>query len=393
MTAAPVRRLQRHLVSVWNPAYAGDAMEATLEMLLGSVHAYRSGSIAEEEVYVWWGKVRSPNRLQQLVHLPEILSLDDELRGDSGPEREIHLYLTDYRSLYVGHVAEVTADDVREGEDEHTHVPPFYADRELSCDCWFRLFDVRRVVADDTPGVVDELRKLANLRYHGHPVSIYGGMVELPLIVARADGARWFEADVRERLIEGRFWVEFDAERAGVGHMEQELRENLFGEDAWNGLDPAARVFVATAEALFRAHRQDAAFDFGPVIVDLAKAFEVQANVLLRRTFRDAPAAERRSNVGGRTVDIASGTLWTLGELAHIIGEDEVVNRSLKRRLRDGEWFAASLPPILRELADVRNPAAHTSRVSRDTATELRNRVLGIGSAGTLVRLGKVREV
>ena len=205
MTAAQARQPQRHLVSVWNPAYAGDAMEATLEMLLGAVRAYRSGSIAEEDVYVWWGKVRSPNRLQQLEHLPEILSLDEELRGESGPDREVHLYLTDYRSLYVGHVAEVTADDVRDDEDEHDHVPPFYTDRRLSCDCWFRLFDVRRVVADDTPGVVDELRKLANLRYHGHPVSIYGGMVELPLIVSRADGARWFEADVRERLIEGRF--------------------------------------------------------------------------------------------------------------------------------------------------------------------------------------------
>lgn len=40
------------------------------------------------------------------------------------------------------------ARDVR-GEDDD-HVPTFYRDADLSCDCWFRLFDIRRVVADDT---------------------------------------------------------------------------------------------------------------------------------------------------------------------------------------------------------------------------------------------------
>ena len=393
----------RHLVGVWNPAYASDAMEATLQLLLAFASRHRdvaaaessgggraAGDDSEDEVYVWWGKVRSPNRQAPMPHRDEILAIEQDLQGEGGVEREVHLYLTDYRSLYVGHVAEITGDDVR--ADDAEHVPGFYAEAGLSCDLWFRLFDIRRVVDDDTLETVRELQKLRNLRYHGRPVSLYGGMVELPLIVTREDGARYFDRDVREALTDGRFWVEFDASRAGTALMERELRLNLVGEEAWSRLDPAARVFVATAEMLFRAHRGDPAFDFGPVVVDLAKAFEVQVNAVLRQALAGLPPDDRRINIDGRTVDLAAtGAMWPLGTLARIIADDRGRNEALRSRLQHGAWFAANLPPILSDLADHRNPAAHSTRVSRDVATALRNRIVGVGCTGALAELGRVR--
>jgi len=226
-----------HLVGVWNPAYSADAMSATVALLLARARAFRDKKIPEEDVYVWWGKVKSSNRQQPLPHLEDILAMDLALSSDEGAECEVHFYLTDYRSLYVGHVAEVTSDDVSDDADESDHVPSYYRDLGLVCDAWFKLFDIRRVVSDDTVGVVEELRRLRNTRYNDRPVSIYGGMVELPLLVTRDDGARYFEADVREKLIEGRFWVEFDAEHSGVGEMERELRDNVVGDAGWNALD------------------------------------------------------------------------------------------------------------------------------------------------------------
>jgi hypothetical protein len=109
----------RHLLGVWNPSYAADAMDAHLRMLLANIDAFRGGHIADEDVYVWWGKVRSSYRLERLPHLDEVLAMDETLDPDG--DRELHLYLTDYRSLYVGHVYEITADDVR--ADEGSHVP------------------------------------------------------------------------------------------------------------------------------------------------------------------------------------------------------------------------------------------------------------------------------
>jgi hypothetical protein len=165
----------------------------------------------------------------------------------------------------------------------------------------------------------------------------------------------------------------------------------LFGDDAWNALDPAVRGFIATAESVFRAHRHDSAFDFSGVILDFAKALELQVNLLLRAALIGAPVEDRMANVDGRTIDLARGGLWTLGQLAHAIAEEERVNRALKRRLVDGNWFAANLPPILADLAGERNPAAHTGRVSRDRAIARRNRLVGVGCDGVFAALSRVR--
>jgi hypothetical protein len=380
----------RHLVSVWNPAYASDAMSASVALLLHHVRSHRDGKREEEDVFVWWGKAKSPNRQAPLPHLDDILAMDEALRQESDGDQEVHLYLTDYRSLYVGHVGEIIANDLRADKKEEAYVPAFYRTSDLRCDCWFKLFDIRRVIADDTIAVIDELKKLRNTRYNDRPVSIYGGMVELPLIVTREDGARYFEPDVREKLIEGRYWVEFDAERAGIGELEGELRDNVVGQRTWHALDPAVRTFVATAESLFRAHRRDPAFDFSPVVVDFAKAIELQTNIILRRGLSGVPASDRLTNVDGRSVDPTAGEHWPLGALARLIGEAQHLNQALKRRLgASGEWFTASLPAVLRELSDVRNPAAHSKAVAVADAQRWRDRVLGIGNTGLLSELAR----
>ena len=143
-----------HLLIVWNPSYAADAMDEHLAVLID-----------------WAGRAQA----------------GDADRDDICS----HLYLTDYRSLYVAWVGEITAQHLpREQPEELDHMPSYY--RDQFADFWFQLWDIRRLVADDTPAVIEELKRLRNTRYHDRPVSLYGGMVELPLIVTREDGASWF---------------------------------------------------------------------------------------------------------------------------------------------------------------------------------------------------------
>jgi len=47
-----------------------------------------------------------------------------------------------------GRARGVTDDDVRDGGGEHAHMPGYYEGHAV--DFWFRLFDVRRLVIDDT---------------------------------------------------------------------------------------------------------------------------------------------------------------------------------------------------------------------------------------------------
>jgi len=130
-----------------------------------------AGQAEADEVYVWWGKIRSKNREGRLKHHDQVTALDAQAQAGT----ETHLYLTDYRSLYVAEVGEVTDEDVREGAGEGAHVPEYYEGHHA--DFWFRLFDIRRLVSDDTPAVIEEAGKLRNVGYHDWPVSLYGGMV------------------------------------------------------------------------------------------------------------------------------------------------------------------------------------------------------------------------
>ena len=377
----------RHLLAVWNPSYEADALQLHLEVLLRRMAALRAGEIEDaDDVYVWWGKVRSSNRQQPLPHLQEVLALDPPAEP-SAEAPELHLYLTDYRSLYVAHVGEITQDDVL--ADDAEAVPAYYAERGLNADCWFRLWDIRRLVHDDTPSVVRELARLRNTRYHDRPVSIYGGMVDLPLIVTREDQSRWFDVDTRDRMIGARFWAEYDVERTGAAAMQRELRENRFGNAAWEAFDPAARAFIASAEEVYRRHRDDPSFKLNGVVLDFANALEVQVNQLLRSAMYLAPDALRYANVDGHGVDLSKDGPLSLGALARLIGEDEGRNKHLKQKL--GEWFGASLPALLKELTELRNVAAHGGVVDRTAVGRLRNGLIGVGSVGQLLQLAQAR--
>jgi hypothetical protein len=376
-------RRQRHLVDVWNPSYASDAMAAHLALLLET--AWQTGDSADP--HVWWGKVRSTNRQGELRHLPQVLEIAAELEGDE--ERECHLYLTDYRSLYVGQVGEITRDDVRQLND--AKVPAYYASNGLDCDFWYRLLDIRRLVADDTVSVIAQLKLLKNPGYNDRPVSLYGGMVDLPLVVYRSDDVGYFDSGTREPIAGDRLWAELDAETAGVGAMERELRENLLGDEAWMALDPAARTFIASAERIFRDQRSDPAFDFGPVVANLAKALEVTCNAILRRVGPRLPREMRHVVIDRQSLDLGAGAHLSTGQLAHVLRGRSALHRALRQRLANGDWFVDTLPKLLGEVADVRNPGVHRARVERETAIRLRDRLVGVGCQGAFAELARVR--
>ena len=354
----------RHLVTVWNPAYAADAMEVHQRILRAAAEACREKTCDEDDVYVWWAKLRSSNRLQPLPHLDEILAIGAEQCGDE-PDAETHLYLTDYRTLYVAHVAEITADDPRKDPAERARIPAYYLADGRVADFWFRLWDIRRLVQDDTESVIHDLQQLRNVRYEDKPVSIYGGMVDLPLIVTEPEPVQYFDEATRAQVTGGVYWVEWEAGQAGGGRLARDLRQNLFGDEAWHRLDPATRTFVVTAERIFRDSVDDPALDLAPSLVELSKALEVTCARVLRPVLAKAP---RQVRDGLRAEDLPEA--WaahprTLADCARILGSPKAMADYLGRTLRDGRWLAESLGPVLADFARYRNPAAHEAVAGR----------------------------
>lgn len=380
-----------HLLTVWNPAYADDPLEQHLRILLEWAERWRRGECDDTEVYVWWAKVRSANRdAPRLPHHDDVLALQAQIDADV----ETNLYLTDYRSLYVASIEDILDDNILD-DDEAGHMPSYYATQRA--DFWFRIVDVRRVVAGDTVAVIDELRKLNNTRYHGRPVSLYGGMIELPLIVTRPDGRRWFPE--ARSLTDGLLWAQYDADLAGVtDRMGRELRDNLLGVSVWSALDVATRSFVASAEATFRNRRDDPHYDLSGPAIGYAKAVEAELNSLVFDGVRAAAArlreADRTMRVDGRPVDLAGDVpSQPLGGLLTLLRHDDALQRCIRDAFQpaDWKWLLGELPRHLEPVVALRNPAAHTARATREAVAPVRERVLGVGCEGLLVQLARVR--
>jgi len=399
---------QRHFVSVWNPSYAADSMDLHLEILLEAVGEYEHGTVGEDRVYVWWAKLRSEGRSHELPHLDLIRRIGAELDDESVPDQEVHLYLTDYRSLYVGLVTGISLDDVR--LTDAGRVPKYVHARarpatplrrgekapyKREADCWFKLADIRRLVADDTTAVTTEVARLLNVRDGHRPVSLYGGMRDMPLVVVRPDARRFFDAEeVRFPGRDRSWWAAVDAARGkGVGQVERDLRENVLGHAAWSALDPRARAFLAYAEMTFREHHADPHFDFSPVILNLSKALEVQLQFIIRAALAGADAAARVIGSGrGRPVDLTdlAAVMPTLGQWPHIFDDEPRLTAAL-RRVPGGEWLTGDLRRVLDSFSHPRNKAAHDEHTALDLAREWRNRMLGVGCAGVIERFADVR--
>ena len=242
--------LPRHLVTVWNPSHAPGRHGGAPPGSSSTGPAEHKQADTKDDAYVWWGKIRSPNRKGALPHAEEIVALDEQVRAGT----ETHLYLTDYRSLYVAWVGEITAEHLpKEQPEELDHMPAYY--RDQFADFWFQLWDIRRLVADDTP--VGDRRAQAP---SGHAlsrssrVSLYGGMVDLPLIVTGRTPSSWFAAPGRPHG-RGSYGPRGNGSSrarrsgwAGAGTI-------FSGPRSGATLEPATRTFLASAEALFRARQ------------------------------------------------------------------------------------------------------------------------------------------
>jgi hypothetical protein len=277
-------------------------------------------------------------------------------------------------------------------EGEAPHVPAYYAADRLECDFWFKVWDIRRLVTDDIVATIEELKRLRNVHYHDQPVSLYGGMVDLPLVVSRPDGTEFFREDERDVATDASLWAEFDAQMGpGIMAVERSLRDDMLGEAAWNALDTTVRNFIATGEKVFREHRSDPAFDFTPVMASFAKAIEVQLNVTMRRVLPKLARQVRLMNVDGQTVDALERGPLMMAALVQLLAGDEARSVALATVVTNGGWLTREFAAVLDQFREIRNDGLHRERIDRRTATHWRNQLLGVGCVGHLVELAKVR--
>ena len=191
-------------------------------------------------------------------------------------------------------------------------------------------------------------------------------MVNLPLVVSRDDGARFFDPDVREALLEGKYWAEADAALTGLGAIERDL--------AGKPVRRSTRGMRSTYDAhLYRDRRTGVPDAPGGRGVRL-RARRRQPGQGPRGPGQSSPptrpSGSGRGNAAGptsraRPVTSRHGRPLALGQLGRVIAEERPIAEALTSRLKDGAWLVGQGAYVLGEVASARNPAAHGEAVTR----------------------------
>ena len=325
--------------------------------------------------------MRSSHRRQPLKHLDTVLAIGRELRDD--PDREGHLYLTDYRSLYVAHVDEIVAGDV--WKPYRGHAPAYYDRLDLLCDFWYKLVDVRRLVADDSLAVISELKQSPrNVNYYDQPVSPlrrHGGPA------ADRRPRRWpavlrGQASATRSPTSGSGWSSMPRAAAMAPWRRTSARTC---SATWSGCcrprpgapSPPRRRSSATIATMPRSTSV-------PSSPTSPRHWRSSCNAILHAVLGDIPEAARRVNVDGATTVLGPGRHLTLGQFAHALTKEPALVAALE-----------SAPParrvVHRQPATYRQGAGrHTEspvmstreRVGREVATGMRDKLVGVGLPG-----------
>jgi len=164
---------------------------------------------------------------------------------------------------------------------------------------------------------------------------------------------------------------------------ERDLEAHLLGP-TWSELTEDEQQFLATGEVFWRDHRNAIGMDFGPVVIELAKAVEsVLRRLLVEPCQTWATTAAKRS-----------GKLDTLGDLRAELQRASEVHQGTEnpgrgarvldeylgvRNLRDTAYQLVL--PFVNELNGSRRAAAHPHAITSVHAEWFRSGVLGVGGA------------
>ena len=179
--------------------------------------------------------------------------------------------------------------------------------------------------------------------------------------------------------------------------MARDLRDNLFGRELWPLFGPATRSFLASAEAVFRLHRDDSGFDLSGAALSYAKAVETELNELLfsalRTAMRGKQPQEREVRVDGRLIDLGGQVPHqTLGALKRLLEHEQIVQSGVKQAMRhDHNWVLGVLPRELAALTELRNRGAHADVTRAAELEGVRRAVVGIAGEGLLNKLVRAR--
>lgn len=186
------------------------------------------------------------------------------------------------------------------------------------------------------------------------------------------------------RFAQERYWVERGPAVLGA---EQALERHMLGA-VWRQLTEEERRFLVTAEVFWHDHAGAIAMDFGPVVIELAKACESVAGRLVFEPFKAWAAQSGRKPGQVETIGAMRGELERAREIA-AGGKPRGKGAEVLDDYLDLHGLRpATYGPLLQALTDINGPrraAAHPYSITAAAAQAFRAKVLGVGGERPLL--------
>lgn len=340
----------QNLLILFNPYYQKDAIDLHIAIL-------------KDKGAVGFGKIKST-----LTSLSSPKELDWETLSSISATSPLQLFLTDYSSLFVAKVIEVSK------EIDTTLTPSYYQEKELNVEAWFVVVDIIELVHKDFEKIRDIF--LANFTtpdYGNHTYTVYGNSYQYPLKIEMKNEINYF---ISQELFYPNIYKsqEFLA-------TKNNLISYVFGKDGYS-LHPESLENLVLAEMNFDKNKEDKFYDFTGVAIKYGKATEIEAYLFFKTLFAFLATTEKeimniKFDMQGISYIIKDLDNFrpNLGTYKFLISHS-LISKSID--LHDIKWITAGIFPNLSIVQKILNKAAHEDQTSLEKIEFLRNSILGI---------------
>lgn len=345
--------------------------------------------------YAYWGKMISADRDVKVDtdNLQKIIEQNLEMNCST------HLYITDYKNIWVGKVEEVKATI---GKD--FKALEFYKDKKV--EAWFKISDFT-LLEFSYEGTAQKLSELYIQNDHMDleidEMSPFTSGITYPAFIQDLAEEQYFDSLESDQHL----CVEYNEAvyNSGMGKVVQCLKTYVFPENMYNKIPYAARAEIEASELDMMESRQH---NYDKIAFSYIKAFEIIINHLVIQHMKKSglgkdyfvkpdvmpPKLYLNEYDGDGLVPIARFQKnYSINQLIFFLQRIVKSNRldfskAFSSHKKFVKFFTAQLQKILTDnnVMNIRGILAHSdsNAVSKEDALAIRNLILGIGCKGLI---------
>jgi len=353
----------QNLLILYNPYYQKNVIKEHLEVLI------KNGEVT-------FGKLKS--KLKSTSHpFEEKLQ---ELIQNVNEENYLQLFLTDYSSIYVAKVVQVSTNDL-------SHKAPEYY-KNYDVEAWFLIDDMYEIIRNDFESVRDKiLSNFTTPNYGNHTFALYGNSYVYPLIIEQKNEIDYF-LDIENKLYKNIYKSEEYLKYKNI------LQEYVF-DDLIYAMHPRSLDNIISAEIEYQHYKKDLTYDFNSIIIKYSKVIELEIYLFLKELFKVIYDDIKNITYTLQGINFTMNDFFSykpnLGTMRKLLKTPKIKSAVFDRfNDRNFTFFTLqTLPNFIKNFQDIRNESVHGKSASLEDAFDIRSKILGIKTFSILSELLK----